>query len=60
MIELCILLASNGILADKFNSKYIHIQDINKVIMLWIENSFKGCVWILRGWQIKGLKALEG
>lgn len=40
--------------ADKFNSKYIWILDVNKVITLWTENPLNGCVWILRGWQIKG------
>lgn len=44
------------VLAHKFNSRYIRIQDVNKVIMLWAENSFKGCLWILRGCQIQRLR----
>lgn len=40
--------------ADKWNSKFIWILDINKVITLWTENPFNGCIWIRRGWQIKG------
>lgn len=44
------------VLADKFTSRYIWIQDINKVIMLWTENSFKGCLWILRGRLTKRLR----
>lgn len=50
-----------AVLADKFNSSYIWIQDINKVIMVRTENAFNGCLGILRGRQIKGGKqAQEG
>lgn len=42
------------VVAHKFNSKYIWIPDVNKVITLWTENPFNGCAWIPRGWQIKG------
>lgn len=46
-------------LADRFNSSCIWIQDINRVITWGMKNPFKGCLWILRAWQIKRPQALQ-